>query len=136
MKHLFNCLCVCLLLWVTSCTKQPTEFDIAGQWGVYDVTYIYEDSEPTHLEFTNNYYCEYWTFQVNGVLAVKRNLQEHIDYGDYFYNANNRTLKYIYEGFKNYINADVAIVSPLEMIITAHFNFGGTTIYKMKKLSW
>lgn len=146
MKNLIKILSLILLIGVMSCSKKPTTldiaskkpttFNIAGQWGVYDVTFIYPDMEPTHLKFTNNFYCDYWTFQVNGILSVVRWKEEHINYGDYYYNANIRKLKYIYEGYSAYIDADVDEVSPTEMIITAHFNSAETTIYKMKKLAW
>lgn len=144
MKNFIKILSLILLMGIMSCSKKPTTFDskkpttfdIVGQWGVYDVTFIFPDMEPTHLEFTNNYYCDYWTFQVNGVLSVKKSTSNKVDYGDYYYNTNIRKLKYIYEGYSDYIDADVAEVSPTEMIITAHFNSAGTTIYKMKKLAW
>lgn len=136
MKKIIKILGLVLLLGVGSCSKMPATFDIVGQWGVYDVTYIFPDLEPTHLEFTNNHYCEYWTFQVNGILSVKKNSTNKVDYGDYYYNSNSRKLKFIHDGYTHYLDADVAEVSPIEMILTVRFSYGGTTIYKMKKLEW
>ena len=112
MKKIIKILGLVLLLGVGSCSKMPTTFDIVGQWGVYDVTYIFPDLEPTHLEFTNNHYCEYWTFQVNGILSVKKNSTNKVDYGDYYYNSNSRKLKFIHDGYTHYLDADVAEVSP------------------------
>ena len=120
------------------CSKliEPKEFDIVGQWGVVTETFYFPNMDPSYCGPLTNGYYEYWTFLINGALSVKHNQSQKIEYGDYIYNANKKTLRYIYDGYNHYIDADVFVSSPTEMIVTANFSYGGKTIYQMKKTAW
>ena len=132
---------IMLSLGLQSCTKKPTVFDIVGEWGITETTFYWNkdvvNAEPSHSVFTNNYYWQFWDFQINGALIVRdhnRNVEEN---GDFIYNTSKRKLTYrfydnIYDAYRD---ADVTIVSPIEMIVTTH-TYASDTVYKMKKLKW
>ena len=138
-RFLSGILGVCWALVLTSCSKsnnEPTEFDIIGQWGVVSITYTQPGMDASYFGPMENKYYSYWTFQINGAMSVKSDLTGNMEYGDYVYNANKKTLRYIYGGYKSYVDANVAVMSPTEMAITANFGSIGNTLYRMKKVAW
>lgn len=124
-------------IFTLSCQKQPTSFDIVGQWGVTEAIYYHENADPTRLTFSNNYYSQYWTFQINGALIITNHEGTKTEYGDYIYNTNTRNLRYRLPDniYKDYRDADVTIYSPTEILITTH-NYTGDSAIKLKKLKW